>query len=619
MDNYGKISVTGSADAVYGLYSGDNQQNATINMDASKTSLGYAIANGNNKGTINILNQGDNNEVYAMTGSGYSYSGTVKNDEGASININNTGSGTVYGIYNRWGTIKNLGQIKITNSATGKAYGIYGYHSTIENYGTIDITSGIGIYADGGTVHNAGTVIVGGDSITGNVEDDRHIVLTGGAYFFNAGTLSSTSALNLSSFGGEGTVTAMPQSVFSSPVSISDSLHVSSALVADGFNDIYTSAGMIQTPDSSQLKLISDSAMFNVKLADNGSDVVMTKRAFSDLTRNNSLSHFLEKNYQMGHNESFFNELKSLSTMKAFTSGLSDLTGKDTIGRFTREDLTVLHEVNLALNESMFANEGQTVFMDKGSLNNFSFRNNRFSNSQYALANRQISPHVRVGYAMMLSHLSTNDEKTDNSRNSVIYQVAMPVNYHYKGLKMITTPMLGFARGHYNRSGFNDSSYDGIIEKRIVGLMNEARYPIHKGEFEIAPTLELNAIAYNQKGNEDNKEYALTIPSDNRVSVEGGIGLHLKRIYQINKTAKLNLMAGLMGYYEFADPYNIKLGMQGMHGTFDLYEDNSKRYRGVGSLGFDYEEDDFTIYGQIRHYMESEVHTDIRTGLKFNF
>ena len=611
-DNYGEISVTGSADVVYGLYSGDNHVGATINLDASKTSLGYALYEGNNAGIINVINQGSSNEAHGIS----KRYGTIVNEEQGTINVNNIGAGTAYGIYVWYGTIKNYGKINVVNSANGNAYGIYGRGATIENYGTIDVTSGVGIYAKGGSVHNAGTIIVDGDSMTGNTADGSHIVLDGG-WFENSGLLASTSTLNLSSFGGD--VVAMPQSVISSPVSINDSLHISSALVADGFKSVYTGSNMIQTPDSTGLKLISDSALFDAKLADNGSDVIMTKKPFSDLTQNSSLSRFLEKNYRLGYNESFFNELKSISTAASFRSGLNRLTGENKINRFTREDLTVLREVNLALNENMFANEGKTIFSDKGNINNFSFRNNQFSNAQYALANRRISPNVKVGYAMMFSHINTNDKADDNSRNTAIYQLAIPINYRRAGFSLISTPMVGFARGHYNRSGFNDTSYRGIIEKRLVGLMNEVRYPIHRNAVEIAPTVELNAIAYNQKGNEDNKEYALTIPSDNRISVEGGIGLHLKRIYQINKTAKLNLVAGMMGYYEFADPYDIKLGMQGMHGTFNLYEDNPKRYRGVGSLGFNYEEDDFTFYGQIRHYIENEVHTDVRTGLKFNF
>ena len=73
---------------------------------------------------------------------------------------------------------------------------------------------------------------------------------------------------------------------------------------------------------------------------------------------------------------------------------------------------------------------------------------------------------------------------------------------------MISTPQIGFARGHYTRKRYNGTSYEGVIEKRIFALMNEARYPMTVGKVEIAPTVEFNAIAYNTKGSEDEKAYA---------------------------------------------------------------------------------------------------------------
>ena len=172
---------------------------------------------------------------------------------------------------------------------------------------------------------------------------------------------------------------------------------------------------------------------------------------------------------------------------------------------------------------------------------------------------------------------------------------------------------MGYARGHYNRKGFNDTTYEGYIEKRIIALTNEARYPMQFGNVELAPTVELNAIAYNQKGKEDDKAYALTIPSENNLSVEAGLGLHAK-----SQIGNLKLNGGLMVYQEFADPYNIKMGMQGMEGTFDLY-DNRSKYRGVGTFGFDYSVGDLNMYGNLQHFIEDDNHTKFKTGLKFKF
>ena len=178
---------------------------------------------------------------------------------------------------------------------------------------------------------------------------------------------------------------------------------------------------------------------------------------------------------------------------------------------------------------------------------------------------------------------------------------------------MISTPQIGFARGHYTRKGYNGTSYEGVIEKRIFALMNEARYPMTVGKFEIAPTVEFNAIAYNTKGSEDDKAYSLTMPSDNSLSVEAGLGIYAKR-----NIGNMKFNAGLMVYREFADPYNIKMGMNGMEGTFDLYDDRNE-YRGVASFGFGYDVGKLNVYGNVQHFMETDTNTKFKAGLKFGF
>ena len=156
-------------------------------------------------------------------------------------------------------------------------------------------------------------------------------------------------------------------------------------------------------------------------------------------------------------------------------------------------------------------------------------------------------------------------------------------------------------------------SYKGIIEKRIFALMNEARYPVDVMGITFAPTVEFNAIAYNQKGSEDNKQYALTMPSENQLSVEAGMGLYANK-----QIGRVNFNTGLMMYKEFADPYNVKMGMQGMEGTFNLY-DEDREYRGVASFGFNYGVNAWDIYGKVQHFIENDNHTNVKAGLKYTF
>ena len=399
-------------------------------------------------------------------------------------------------------------------------------------------------------------------------------------------------------------------------------------LVQSGNRDVYVATGagngtVIGNGDASGLGLDSLSAMFDATWAQNaqnanGLDIVMTRRGFDTLTGNGSLASFLEKNYTAGRNEGFFNTLKSLGTVSEFNGALRSMTGLDNLTRFAHEDLTALRDMNLTMNAALFANDDKPLFQTQGSLTAFSFKNDRASGGQYALANRRISPSVKVGYALSMTRLNTGKDTTD-TRNSTVFQVATPVSLTHGRVRAIMTPTIGFARGHYNRSGFNGTTYKGTLEKRFAGVMNEARVPMTVAGWEVSPTMELNAVAYNQRGNEEDKAFSLTIPSDNRMSVEGGMGLHVARTYTWGRQARLNLTAGIMGYREFATPYNIKMGMSGMDGTFDLYDDRVSAYRGVANLGLDFTAGEWQVFGTLRHYMERETHTDMTAGLKYRF
>ena len=425
----------------------------------------------------------------------------------------------------------------------------------------------------------------------------------------NAGTMTAKT-MNLDDMGGD--VVATKGSTFNIQDKLSGTLNVSADAVQNGFDTTYQLSDVIQAGNTDELKLASQSAMFDAQLSANKNDIMMTMKSFDKMTDNKSLASFLDKNYAQGNNENFFNTLKSFKTGSAFSSSLNSLTGKETLSQFNYEDLSAMREVSLAMNELMFNNQEQPMFETMGTINSFGFRNDSSSTSQYAIGRKRINSKFNIGYGMSHTNVSSDDDN-DTTRRNQIFQAFIPMGYAYKGWQMISTPQMGYARGHYNRKGFNDTTYEGYIEKRIVALTNEARYPMQFGNVEIAPTVELNAIAYNQKGKEDDKAYALTIPSENNLSVEAGLGLHAK-----SQIGNLKLNGGLMVYQEFADPYNIKMGMQGMEGTFDLY-DNRSKYRGVGTFGFDYSVGDLNMYGNLQHFIEDDNHTKFKTGLKFKF
>ncbi len=624
-----------------------------------------------NTGAIKVSTTGTNSGA-----SGIRAQGNLSLYNDSSITVNTTGADSyAYGIYAADGaTVYNRGTITVnTTGADSYAYGIraYGSNTRVYNTGTITVNgqtatgdavadacdSGTCYYiektstssdilvqkyvqgTDTGSIPPVGatagwTYVTAGTApgfytdisgtgtktdpfvLTGFVytskSDDPLIFLNNGAQFINGGVIEVPTSLSLASLGGENMSVTKTSSI--TAPTIYGLTSVDASFVQDGFDTTYTSENAFNGINDG-IGLTSNSYLFNASLnstSDTTHDIVMTMKSFDDVTSNKSLAAFLAKNYAEQNNEAFFNELKSIGSAGAFTSALNHLTAGETLSRFTHEDLTAWRDVNTNMNALMFANMDQPLFQNAGSFNAFSFQNDSSSSAQFALAHKRISPYAKIGYAMSTTHLSSDDHRSTTRRND-IFQAFTPIAYDRFGWQLISTPQIGFARAHYSRKGYNGTSYDGVIEKRIAGFMNEARYPVQIGSVTFAPTVELNALVSHQKGNETRKAYSLTMPADTLLSVEAGAGFHLD-----TQIKGFSLTAGTMLYREFADPYNMKVGMNGMDGSFDLF-DEQKKYRAAADFGFGYDAGPLHWYGSLRHFVDTNNRSIMNTGINVHF
>ena len=485
-------------------------------------------------------------------------------------------------------------------SGVGKGYGIYvedESHVKVVNTGTIIISD------SDNSVYNG--------SYTGDATNGRFIVLNGSP-LTNVGTLSlpslNASALNLTLSSGSHTI--VKNEMFGTA-------NISSDTVTSGFDTVYTEKNMIDAGDTSGLNLVSESALFDAKLADNGKDVVMTMKGFDTATGNKSLSSFLSKNYALGNNEEFYNKLKSFGSTHELTDSLNKLTGKDMLSRFNFEDMTMMRELNFDMNDKLFHNREQ-YFALAGSVSPMAFRGDTGSNARYSLYNKR-DGNTSIGLGIAFTDVRSDNAHDDDDRYETSYQLILPMGYKTNGFNLVTSPRIGYAKGTYDRTGFNDRTYDGEIEKRVFGLMNEARYPITMGKWKLEPSAEFNILGYQQRGHEDNKEYALKIQNQSTYSVEGGIGLYATREEELTKDSVLKLTAGMAAYHEFADPYRVKVGMNGMEGAFTLRDEDRSDNRGVIRAGFDYTYRDLSLYGSLISYIDKEARTSAKTGLKIKF
>lgn len=533
--------------------------------------------------------------------------------------LSNT-AGTIIGMFaDENSTVENSGDINITTN--GKAFGIYAKTgSHVINSGDINITTdgtAYGIYVEGNaTVSNTGKISINDVACSGTYCYTGNYIVLNGSTLVNAGTMSADT-LSLNSMGG--TVRAATGSRFVATDAITGDLNISSELVSSGNQTTYVAENMIDAGDVSGLNLVSESALFDARLASNGHDVVMTMRGFDEFTDNKSLAAFLERNYATGNNTDLFGDLKSIGTNAAFMGALNGFSGLGVFNQFANEDLAAMREMNFSMNEQLFETSGRDDVDISGGVNYFSFSNQSGVGScSYGLSIDRISDKWKMGYGMSMANISTGNDDGINRQNT-IGLFYMPMTYTNSGYEVIVNPKIGFSRGEYNRQGFNNMSYEGYIEKRIFGLMNDIRYPLTLGNWTVAPNLGLNAIVYNQSGHEENKMYGLIIPDSNLVSVEAGLGLYAKYDRTFADNSKLSFNTGLMAYREFGDCYNIKLGIRGMDGTFDLYDNNLYDYRGAATIGFKYNSGRLNLYGNAQYFTDSNSYMNLKAGIRFAF
>ena len=553
--------------------------------------------------------------------------------------------GTAYGIYSEGNgaIITNNGSIYI-NDSFKKAYGIYvkdGTNVNITNTGTIEVSGsgdnhyGIFVAANGSgtTITNSGTITVGNTTYnTGtpgiykaslsastsspgsglSAEAFDHIIHLGGATLNNASVIESSVPIDFDAVDGDMNISE--GGVYEAP-SLSGHLGVDNSVVTKGFENTYTLTNALKADDTTGLVVDSNSALFTASKAAGGSDIVMQMKSFDSVVDNASLAGFLQQNYANRQNEKLFSMLKQAGSVAGLQNRLNALTGRDMFRRLNFEDMSMMRELNVSMNQKLFA-EPQSFSLSE-TVKPALVKGNKGSNIRYSLMNKRMG-NKSIGLGVAFSNLQSQEDGTKGRRSQMMYQMVVPFGYHKDNLQLITSPRLGYARGTYDRKGWNDTDYDGVLEKRVYGLTNEARYTIDVGEWKLYPTAEFNVMGYQQKGHEYAKAFSLTIPNQNTLSVESGIGFYASREKQLAKGV-LNLSAGVMAYHEFADPYTVRLKMHEMQGSFQVRDEERGDNRSVFRAGFDYQTEEMDVYGNLISEFSKELNTSAKTGVRIKF
>ena len=607
------------------ITNGDGNGSGVINVSSTGSSGMYAHggntttqATATNKGTINILEGATNS--YGMLA--YGAGATATNESGATIIVKASNS---YGMYAINGaTITNKGTI-IINDASSYGMLATGQGSTATNTNN----NATHIYMPTEDSLANGLVGQDGGTATGKAAEVKPATLSLGApkttmmmasnsgKIINSGLITTNSALDFTTSTDDTSSVNIANGGSFEALSFSGNVVADSDITLGGFENEYTNKNSFVGEDMG-LNITSGSYLFNADKAlnDNGNtDVVMSKKDFADVVENSSLADFLENNYAEKNNENLFNSLKSAENSAQFNQNLNDLFGNNLMSNLTFEDLNTLREMNFAMNDNLTEQKKGTFSLADGVE---IVKGQKFGSSSHYALNGYSDGKTSVAVGLAVADVRADNKSKYSNKLDKNIMLSMPVSHKTHGFELITSPKLGYARGSYEREGLNGENYDGAVERKTFALMNEARYPFKLNGVKIVPNAEFNMIGFNVKGREDTKQYSLNIDSQNHYSVESGVGFNLEKEFMPNKDSVLKISGGMSFYKEFADPYDLKVGMNEMNGNYKLKDEKHGDKRTVLRFGAGYNiKENLDISAILRTNIDREYRTD--TGLSLNY
>lgn len=616
---------------VYGMYTPEKDALVINHNVTGKTDQAGVTSN------INLINKGDG----VTTGLRGGEKNNIENS--GTININNLGNGTAIGIYGDINSsILNKGTINIyrqeyTDPKTGKvysptsqiggtAYGIYAKSgSKVTNTGTINISNaqaGAGIYLEEGAelINNGeieGTITFNGvsqDAITGSALDIYK-------------EPSPTSVLNFDTMGKGNVVLGSSGKFFAD--TIKGNLSVTDTPIYGNFKNSHTLYSSLNAEDISSLNLKSKSAMFKAtskENSDNNNDVILTRQNFNSLIKDKNIANFLELNYNDQNNLALYDNLKQAKTTATLNAKANNITGKDILPSFKRENAVIYHNLNREFNNNLFnkTDENYIVGYKYIDISNDNTENleesNGTANVAYGLLKSKTNSGLTYGIGANITQLKT-DYDNSSTRKSNQFGLWLPLGYNFdNNINWYSKLYTGYIDNSYDRItdfGKKTASYN----EYQIGLSNEIRYRIALSNgLKLEPLAELNYLhSYQDSITENNSTDALKINSHNFSSLELGLGAYLTKEFLFDNAQKLTIQIGGVYYVEFLDPDKaLNASMKNMDYRLKIHNPKNNNH-GSASLRATYNYNNLLLYGNIEKDFSSVDAFSIDAGIQYAF
>lgn len=604
---FGGVGVQGS-----GSNTGTITNNGEVGVKVAGNFTNSGVIDGNGVGVEVVSGTMRNNDTISLT------SGTgVQVDSGANfINAGQITVGSGYGVY-----VKSGGSGSNSNTITlnENGYGVYvenggsfvnsgtiSYHSkksgSCSNYGvggecvdedtetpsTSAVTRDLIFVADGGSFTNSGSVDLG-DAELNFDSNAQYVLADGGSY---------------------------------KAKSISGDITASSDIVVKGFEDTYMVKDAFEG-ENKGIQVDSASYLFEASSNDNGetTDVILSRKDFTNVVAKEDLAEFLEKNYQAKNNEDMYRALKSASSRYDFDANVESEAGERFYANISRENMAVLRGLQ---------NQEQKRILDEG-LNGVSIsadyyktgkngykRLSDYDDDVYSAAlsgGTSLSRYWSVGATLKAAYADSDYDDVHSSRDNKILLALFPIMYQSNKFKFLTTPSIGFGYGSYNRKTLANS-YDADTFDIYYGLYNHAEYSIDAKVVELVAEAEVNLQGISA---DDAKEKGgLKLKGDDTTSLETGIGLKLRKRIKLARERELMFALGAKYYHELLDPYkDLTVGTSAAHYALKGYDEDKNRLKTTAEA--QYRDGNFTLSAEVAHNAEKEANLEGGIGVRYGF
>jgi hypothetical protein len=372
------------------------------------------------------------------------------------------------------------------------------------------------------------------------------------------------------------------------------------------------------------LNVTSQSYLFEADVKDKGesSDIELTRKDFNDVLDDEEKANFFETNYQLNNHERMYNALKEAETKAELDEIAQRETGDKFYANLPRENMAVLRSLN-TMEQNRILNDGIQTGVGADYYRTGKDANGNLSGysddiySAYIGYGLRLNRNWSVGANLRAAYVDADYDEANSSRNNKIFMAFLPLMYQNGGFKFLTTPELGVGFGTYKRQAAS-GWYEADTTDFYYGLYNYAEYSIDAKVAELVTSAELNVQGSSMsKAKEDD---GLNLNANDSLSVEGGVGVKLRKKIALAKERALILAIGTKYYHEFADPYKrLTIGMNGS--PVDLhqegYDEGKDRLRTAAEAI--YKDGDLSIAAEVAHNAEKESNIEGGLGVRYHF